>query len=452
MAAAGPLRTMSPWMARPQGLRHNWRGRTKKSCSLLSPDPPITPPCGSLGAVPANGGGLSLGGVASAFCAARPTPPARVGPVLPGPLSPFPVPCAGCAARRAQSCEARPLEVLYVGPLLSGPLLPRPIFFVGRTGTVGIPPPLSAPPCSSWQWQAQSSQACPLDALRVGPVLSGPLLPRPVFCAGRTGTVGIPPPLSVPPCSSWQWQAQSCQARPRDALQVGPVLSGPLLPRPVSALGAPVQWGSPPPCLPSRAVFGISRPSLVAPAPLWRCEWVQSCQAESFIAPSLALGAHSLSCPPLCGCQPLNCDRVQSCQARHPLPHAQCRRAGTRGGNGLPPLCPGLAPEPAPLTGPLYGGLTFRFRGAPAGPPACWLPATAPPTRAIGGWQGTPPPPLLSTSVAIRARCALALQRARTGAASAVRRRAPPSGAAADGCFGRHCAAAPLPHSLCMGG
>ena len=364
-----------------------------------------------------------------------PAPDAQLG----GPSLVRPAPLKCCTW--VQSCQAHS----FLAPFSA----------LGAPVRWGYPPPPSAPPCSSWQWQAQSCQACPRDALRVGPVLSGPLLPRPVFCVGRTGTVGIPPPPCLPPpCSSWRWQAQSCHACPSDALQVGRVLSGPLLPRPVSCAGRTSTVGIPPP------------PLSALPCSFRRWQ-AQSCQAGPPVALRVGpvLPGPLLHCavpragrtlpflpPPLCGCQPLNCGRVQSCQARHPLPRAQCRRAGTRGGHGLPPLCPGLAPEPAPLTGPLYGGLTCRFRGAPAGLPACWLPATAPPTRAVGGWQGTPPPPLLSTSVAVRAQRALALQRARTGAAGAVRRRAPPSGAAAGGCFERHCAAAPVPHSLRMGG
>ena len=90
MAPRGPLRTMSPWMARAHGLRQNWRRRTKKSCSLVSPDPPITPPGGSVGVVPANGGGLGLGGVASAFCAYCTPPSGSSGCSLGRPTLPLP--------------------------------------------------------------------------------------------------------------------------------------------------------------------------------------------------------------------------------------------------------------------------------------------------------------------------------------------------------------------------
>ena len=87
----GPLRAMSPWMARPQGQQQNWRRRTKKFCSLLSLDPPISPPGGSVGVVQAKGGGLGLGGVASAFCAdCPPPPPGLSGSSLGGSTLPLP--------------------------------------------------------------------------------------------------------------------------------------------------------------------------------------------------------------------------------------------------------------------------------------------------------------------------------------------------------------------------
>ena len=351
-------------MARPQGLRQNWRRRTKKSCSLLSRDPPITPPGGSVGVVPANGGGLGLGGVASAFCAdCPPPPPARVGPVLAGPLSPCPVPRAGCAARRAQSCQACPPEVLYVGPVLSGPLLPRPIFCVGRTGTVGIPLPMSAPPCSSWQWQAQSCQACPLDALRVGPVLLGPLLPRPVFCAGRTGTVGRPAPLM-----RCKW-VQSCQAHSFLAL--------------FPALGAPVRWGYPPPCLPSRAVFGGSRPSLVRPTPSLRrpSRWAHT----PFPAPPMRVPAPQLRPGPV---------------LPGPASIAPCSvQARWHAWRARPP-----APLPRSGTGastsdrPTVWGPNLPFPGRAGRPAHVLAPGDGTADASCRGLAGHPPPPLFSLS------------------------------------------------------
>ena len=257
------------------------------------------------------------------------------------------------------------------------------------------PPPLSAPRAVLGSGRPSLVRPAPLTRCEWVQSCEAHSFLAPLSALGAPVRWGYPPPPVCPPCSSRQWQAQSCQACPRDALQVGPVLSGPLLPCPVFCDGTGTVGIPPPSCLPSRAVFGSGRPSLVRPAPLWRCEWVQSLQAHSFIA--------------RCGCQPLNCSRVQSCQARQSLPRAQCRRAGTRGWHGLTAPCPGLAPEPATVTGPLYGGLTFRFRGVPAGPRACWLPATAPLTRAVRGWQGTPPSSSLHICCgqgAVRARAA----------------------------------------------
>ena len=132
---------------------------------------------------------------------------------------------------------------------------------------IAPPPP---PPRLEWvqSWQAHSSLAtCPApDAQLRGP---GLVWPVPLKCCtwvqscqahsflapfsvlGALVRWGYPPPLFAPPCSSRRWQARSCQA-----------------------------------------------------CPLTRCEWVQSCQAHSFIAPSLAQSAHSLSYPPCFGASP----------------------------------------------------------------------------------------------------------------------------------------------------
>ena len=148
--------------------------------------------------------------------------------------------------------------------------------------------------------------------------------------------------MSAPLCSFRQWQAHSCQAGPTVALRVGLVLPGPLLHCAVPRAGHTLPFLPPPP-------YAGASPSTTA--------------RSSLATP----GIH---------CPVLNAG-------------ALARVAGTP----FPPLpCPGLASVLAPVTGPLYGGLTFCFRGAPAGPPACWLQATAPPTRAVRGWQGTPPP------------------------------------------------------------
>ena len=61
---------------------------------------------------------LALAVLPLLFAQIVPPPRALVGRVSAGPLSPCPVPRAGCAARRAESCQACPPEVLYVGRVL----------------------------------------------------------------------------------------------------------------------------------------------------------------------------------------------------------------------------------------------------------------------------------------------------------------------------------------------
>ena len=96
------------------------------------------------------------------------------------------------------------------------------------------------------------------------------------------------------------------------------------------------------------------------------------------------------------------------------LPWAQLWRAyGCCEWRASPP-CPGPVATPAPLTGPLHGGLTLLLGGAPSA--LRRLPAAAPISRCVGGPQGTPCslPPLSFSTVCrypgvVRARAALCM-------------------------------------------